>query len=188
MLTKKKTHDSTATLETRLKMFTRILPRQSEQTEAVLACTAFGSCSTINIFILSTKRFLTATRTSCTSAQPSLMRLLYKGFSKILLLLQDFHSNYDAWKKPLLKRAMADVKRMNHLWLKPSRLLLPRRLRQILSSRCKHLHWCWGVPDLTLFRVHVWRVVWSGLNAWWKICRHVCHVRYPVITQQLLLY
>lgn len=87
---KNKTHDSTATLETRLKMFTRILPRQSEQTEAVLACTAFGSCSTINIFILSTKRFLTATLTSSTSAQPSLMRLLYKGFSKILCLSTAF--------------------------------------------------------------------------------------------------
>lgn len=80
---KKKTHDSAATLETRLKMFARILPRQSEQTEAELARTAFGSCSTIDIFILSTKRFLTATLTSSTAAQPGLIRLLYKAYPKL---------------------------------------------------------------------------------------------------------
>lgn len=80
---RKNTHDGAATLETRLKMFARILPRQSEQTEAELARTAFGSRSAVDIFILSTKRFLTATLTSSTAAQPGLTRLLYKAYPKL---------------------------------------------------------------------------------------------------------
>lgn len=81
---KKKTHDSAATLETRLKMFARILPRQSEQTEAVLARTAFGSCSTIDIFILKKERKIPYCHadTLSTAAQPGLIRLLYKAYPK----------------------------------------------------------------------------------------------------------
>lgn len=136
MLPKKqrKKHMTTATLETRLKVSARLLLRQSEQTEAVLPRTAFGSCSTIKIF--SAKRFLTAALTSSTPAQARLETFPEKVFKHNLLnnqkmiyqaLLQAFHWNYDTWQKLLI----TDIRRTNHLWLQPSRLL-PKTASQIL--------------------------------------------------------